>query len=208
MNALAVIASSMTRTYPVPGHRRSGVNALDVVDLALPHASFTALVGASGCGKSTLLQCVAGLDRPTSGSVRVLGTETTALRPAAAARFRADHIGFVFQEDNLVTALSARDNVALPGRLRRRPLSRADVDAALERVGLSRQARHLPLPKYRIEEQVGGVKDSRFVVSCDLGELGFICRAQGTNRKAAEQEAAAEALIWLERQLPFKKNKK
>ena len=142
MNALAVIASSMTRTYPVPGHRRSGVNALDVVDLALPHASFTALVGASGCGKSTLLQCVAGLDRPTSGSVRVLGTETTALRPAAAARFRADHIGFVFQEDNLVTALSARDNVALPGRLRRRPLSRADVDAALERVGLSRQARH------------------------------------------------------------------
>ena len=70
------------------------------------------------------------------------------------------------------------------------------------------QARHLPLPKYRIEEQVGGVKDSRFVVSCDLGELGFICRAQGTNRKAAEQEAAAEALIWLERQLPLKKNKK
>lgn len=70
------------------------------------------------------------------------------------------------------------------------------------------QARHLPLPKYRIEEQVGGVKDSRFVVSCDLGELGFICRAQGTNRKAAEQEAAAEALMWLERQLPLKKNKK
>ena len=70
------------------------------------------------------------------------------------------------------------------------------------------QARHLPLPKDRSEEQVGGVKDSRFVVSCDLGELGFICRAQGTNRKAAEQEAAAEALIWLERQLPLKKNKK
>lgn len=144
MNALAVIASSMTRTYPVPGHRRSGVNALDVVDLALPHASFTALVGASGCGKSTLLQCVAGLDRPTSGSVRVLGTETTALRPAAAARFRADHIGFVFQEDNLVTALSARENVALPGRLRHRPLSRAQVNEALDRVGLFDQASQLP----------------------------------------------------------------
>jgi len=124
--APAVVVSGLTRTYPVPGRRRGdGVRALDGVDLALPRASFTALVGASGCGKSTLLQCVAGLDRPTGGSVRILDVETTALRPRAAAGFRADHIGFVFQEDNLVTALSARENVALPGRLRHRPLSRA-----------------------------------------------------------------------------------
>ena len=143
--APAVVVSELTRTYPVPGRRRGdGVRALDGVDLVLPRASFTALVGASGCGKSTLLQCVAGLDRPTGGSVRILDVETTALRPRDAASFRADHIGFVFQEDNLVTALSARDNVALPGRLRRRPLSRGDVDAALERVGLSAQARQLP----------------------------------------------------------------
>ena len=191
MNALAVIASSMTRTYPVPGHRRSGVNALDVVDLALPHASFTALVGASGCGKSAPLQCVAGLDRPTSGSVRVLGTETTALRPAAAARFRADHIGFVFQEDNLVTALSARDNVALPNRLRRRPLSRADVDAALERVGLSRQARHLP-------HQLSGGERQRVAIARVLASRPDIVFADEPTA-ALDVASGAAVLDWLAR---------
>ena len=189
MNALAVIASSMTRTYPVPGHRRSGVNALDVVDLALPHASFTALVGASGCGKSTLLQCVAGLDRPTGGSVRILDVETTALRPRDAAGFRADHIGFVFQEDNLVTALSARDNVALPGRLRRRPLSRGDVDAALERVGLSAQARHLP-------HQLSGGERQRVAIARVLASRPDVVFADEPTA-ALDVAAGADVLDWL-----------
>ena len=70
------------------------------------------------------------------------------------------------------------------------------------------QARRLALPKYRIEEQIGTANDSRFVISCDLGELGFICKAEGTSRKAAEQEAAAEALQWLEVKFPMKKAKK
>ncbi|HEZ5686954.1 TPA: ribonuclease III [Neisseria meningitidis] len=70
------------------------------------------------------------------------------------------------------------------------------------------QARRFALPKYRIEEQIGHANDSMFVVSCDLGELGFVCRAKGTSRKAAEQEAAKEALKWLEEKLPLKKKKK
>lgn len=69
------------------------------------------------------------------------------------------------------------------------------------------QARRLALPKYRIEEQIGTANDSRFVISCDLGELGFICKAQGTSRKTAEQEAAAEALKWLEQTFPIKRKK-
>lgn len=69
------------------------------------------------------------------------------------------------------------------------------------------QARRLALPKYRIEEQVGQANNIQFVISCDLGELGFICRAQGTSRKAAEQEAAAEALVWLEQKFPIKRKK-
>lgn len=69
------------------------------------------------------------------------------------------------------------------------------------------QARRLPLPKYRIEEQIGTANDSRFVISCDLGELGFICKAQGVSRKTAEQEAAAEALQWLEQKFPMKRKK-
>ncbi len=69
------------------------------------------------------------------------------------------------------------------------------------------QARRLALPKYRIEEQIGTANDSRFVISCDLGELGFICKAQGPSRKTAEQEAAAEALKWLEQTFPIKRKK-
>ncbi len=129
--------------YPLPG-RREGVAAVKSVSLSLEAGSFTALVGASGCGKSTLLTCLAGLDRPTHGTVSVLGQQSTGLSARAAARLRAERVGFVFQDDNLVTALSARENVALPGRLRRRPLSRAQVSEALGRVGLSAQASQLP----------------------------------------------------------------
>ena len=188
--APAVVVSGLTRTYPVPGRRRGdGVRALDGVDLALPRASFTALVGASGCGKSTLLQCVAGLDRPTGGSVRILDVETTALRPRDAARFRADHIGFVFQEDNLVTALSARDNVALPGRLRRRPLSRGDVDAALERVGLSAQARQLP-------HQLSGGERQRVAIARVLASRPDVVFADEPTA-ALDVAAGADVLDWL-----------
>lgn len=70
------------------------------------------------------------------------------------------------------------------------------------------QARRLALPKYRIEDQVGHANETQFVVSCDLGELGFICQAKGTSRKIAEQETAAEALKWLEQKFPLKKSKK
>ena len=140
----AIEVAGLTRVFRVQGRRNADVTALNGVDLALPVGSFTALVGASGCGKSTFLQCIAGLDVPTAGTVQLLGTRTSSLRPRPAARFRARHVGFVFQDDNLVTSLSARDNVALPGRLRRRPLSRSAVDDALERVGLSEQTRHLP----------------------------------------------------------------
>ena len=188
--APAVVVSGLTRTYPAPGRRRGGgVRALDGVDLTLPRASFTALVGASGCGKSTLLQCVAGLDRPTGGSVRILDVETTALRPRDAARFRADHIGFVFQEDNLVTALSARDNVALPGRLRRRPLSRGDVDAALERVGLSAQARHLP-------HQLSGGERQRVAIARVLASRPDVVFADEPTA-ALDVAAGADVLDWL-----------
>ncbi len=188
--APAVVVSGLTRTYPVPGRRRGdGVRALDGVDLALPRASFTALVGASGCGKSTLLQCVAGLDRPTVGSVRILDVETTALRPRDAAGFRADHIGFVFQEDNLVTALSARDNVALPGRLRRRPLSRADVNAALERGGLSAQARHLP-------HQLSGGERQRVAIARVLASRPDVVFADEPTA-ALDVAAGADVLDWL-----------
>jgi ribonuclease-3 len=70
------------------------------------------------------------------------------------------------------------------------------------------QARRLALPKYRIEKQTGEGDDARFEVSCDLGELGFICSAEAGSRKAAEQQTAKEALAWLALNRPLKKAKK
>jgi putative ABC transport system ATP-binding protein len=142
--APALSLRGLARSFRVPRRGAPPVDALKGVDLDLSAGSFTAIVGASGSGKSTLLLCAAGLDRPTSGSVRILGTEITALSGRARAGLRAADVGVIFQDDNLVTALNARDNVALPGRLRRAPLRRGDVEAALERVGLSAQARRMP----------------------------------------------------------------
>ncbi|OFT42145.1 ABC transporter ATP-binding protein [Actinomyces sp. HMSC08A09] len=181
--------AGLTRVFRVQGRRNADVIALNGVDLSLPVGSFTALVGASGCGKSTLLQCIAGLDAPTDGTVQLLGTRTNSLRPRPAARFRARHVGFVFQDDNLVTSLSARDNVALPGRLRRRPLSRSAVDDALERVGLSEQARHLP-------HQMSGGERQRVAIARVLASRPDIVFADEPTA-ALDVAAAATVLDWL-----------
>ena len=185
----AIEVAGLTRVFRVQGRRNADVTALNGVDLALPVGSFTALVGASGCGKSTLLQCIAGLDAPTAGTVQLLGTRTSSLRPRPAARFRARHVGFVFQDDNLVTSLSARDNVALPGRLRRRPLSRNAVDNALERVGLSDQARHLP-------HQMSGGERQRVAIARVLASRPDIVFADEPTA-ALDVAAAATVLDWL-----------
>uniref|UniRef100_UPI003556E999 ABC transporter ATP-binding protein n=1 Tax=Streptomyces sp. KL116D TaxID=3045152 RepID=UPI003556E999 len=122
----------------------SSVVALDRVSLDFPRGSFTAVMGPSGSGKSTLLQCAAGLDRPTSGSVRVGGTELSRLSERRRTLLRRDRIGFVFQSYNLLPALTAEQNVALPLRLAGRRVARAEVRGALERVGLGDRGAHRP----------------------------------------------------------------
>src|SRR3954453_4381052 len=94
---------------------------LDIVE-----GSFTALMGPSGSGKSTLLNLLAGLDKPTSGSIRVAGGEVSAMTPGQLAPWRARHIGFVFQNLNLLPVLTAFQNVELPLLLTR--LSKKDRD--------------------------------------------------------------------------------
>jgi putative ABC transport system ATP-binding protein len=102
------------------------------------------VMGPSGSGKSTLLQCAAGLDRPTSGSVLLGETELTTLRESRLTRLRRDRIGFVFQAFNLLPALTAAQNVALPLRLAGRRPGRAEVREVLARVGLADRAGHRP----------------------------------------------------------------
>ncbi|MGW9134702.1 ABC transporter ATP-binding protein [Streptomyces sp. NPDC055681] len=120
------------------------VDALHGIDLAVRPGTFTAVMGPSGSGKSTLLHCAAGLDRPTSGTVEVGGTELTGLSERRLTLLRRDRIGFVFQSFNLVPSLTAAQNVALPLRLAGRRPSRTDVRASLARVGLADRADHRP----------------------------------------------------------------
>ncbi|WP_079142326.1 MULTISPECIES: ABC transporter ATP-binding protein [unclassified Streptomyces] len=140
-SAPAVLLTAVHRRYEAAGAR---VTALDDVTLALPHGTFTAVMGPSGSGKSTLLQCAAGLDRPTSGSVRIGGTELSGLSERRLTLLRRERIGFVFQSFNLLPALTAEQNVALPLRLAGRRPSRSRVREALRQVGLADRAGHHP----------------------------------------------------------------
>lgn len=122
--------AEVSRRY---GPRRSGTVALDRVSLGVRAGTFVAVMGATGSGKSTLLHCAAGLDRPTSGRVRLAGRDITRMREAAVTRLRRDRIGFVFQSYNLLSELTVRQNVALPSRLGGPD---GDLGAALAAVGL------------------------------------------------------------------------
>ncbi|MBK3634052.1 ABC transporter ATP-binding protein [Streptomyces sp. MBT97] len=141
MTTHAVQLTAVSRRYGAPG---TGVTALDDVGLTLARGSFTAVMGPSGSGKSTLLQCAAGLDRPTSGSVRIGGTELTGLSERRLTLLRRERIGFVFQAYNLLPALTAEQNVALPLRLAGRRPRREQVLDALRQVGLADRAGHRP----------------------------------------------------------------
>src|ERR1700712_1578066 len=118
---------------------RSGdqwLNVLDRVDLRIEPAEAVAIVGPSGSGKSTLLGLLAGLDRPSEGSVLVSGVALETLAEDGLALLRRDQLGFVFQTFQLLSNLTARENVLLPLELHGIAQARARCDALLERVGL------------------------------------------------------------------------
>ncbi|MDH2414319.1 ABC transporter ATP-binding protein [Nocardioides sp. CER19] len=140
-DAPAVALDGLTRSY----RSKSGaVDALRGVTHAFRTGTFTAIMGPSGSGKSTLLQLAAGLDQPTSGRVSVGGTGLHGLNQTELTKLRRTTMGFVFQSYNLLDALTAYDNVALPARLAGQRIDRAAVLDALDRVGLRDLARRRP----------------------------------------------------------------
>ncbi len=117
---------------------------LDTVDLAVARGESVAIVGASGSGKSTLLGLLAGLDTPTSGQVWLAGVDINSLDEDGRARLRASRVGFVFQSFQLLSGLTALENVMLPLELVGHPDPRGAARAVLARVGLDSRLRHYP----------------------------------------------------------------
>ena len=131
-------ARGLTKVY------RSGevdVQALRGVDLALQRGELIVLLGPSGSGKSTLLNILGGLDSPSRGELQFLGQELTHLDDKSLTRYRREHVGFVFQFYNLISSLTARENVELVTEIARAPMS---PEEALRLVGLSERLNHFP----------------------------------------------------------------
>lgn len=135
------------------------VRVLDGLSLDIAQGDYVALMGPSGSGKSTLLNLIGGLDHPTSGELEVDGLRVDALGDAALARWRADHVGFVFQMYNLLPVLTAERNVELPLLLKdlTREQRMRRVAAALKLVGLEHRAKHRPRELSGGQEQRVGI---------------------------------------------------
>jgi len=135
--------SGLRKTYMMG---RVTVNALDGVDLDIPPNSFMVVMGPSGSGKSTLLHLLGGLDRPTAGHIEVDGESLETLDENALAVFRRRTVGFIFQSFNLISSMTAQDNVAFPmqfARVPRRERKKRSMEL-LKEVGLDDRASHRP----------------------------------------------------------------
>jgi putative ABC transport system ATP-binding protein len=141
IGAVVVEARDLTRRY---GEGATAVEALRGVSLDVGRAKLVAVMGPSGSGKSTLMHTLAGLDKPTSGTVTIAGTEITGLDDAQLTLLRRKHIGFVFQFFNLLPMLSAEENVVLPLTIAGEKPERAWLEELLQRVGLADRRRHRP----------------------------------------------------------------
>ncbi|HEY0692967.1 MAG TPA: ABC transporter ATP-binding protein [Kribbella sp.] len=136
-----VRADDIERVY---GEGDTAVRALRGVSVEVESGQLTAVMGPSGSGKSTLMHILAGLDKPTSGSVRIDGTEITTLGDNDLTRLRRKHIGFIFQFFNLLPMLTARDNVLLPMTIAGEKPDPDYFDELIERVGLGDRLSHRP----------------------------------------------------------------
>jgi putative ABC transport system ATP-binding protein len=141
VGGVVVEARDLERQY---GEGATAVHALRGVSLEVTGGQLVAVMGPSGSGKSTLMHILAGLDKPTSGTVTIAGTEITGLDDAEMTRLRRDHIGFVFQFFNLLPMLTAEENVLLPLSIAGEKPDQAWLEQLLAKTGLSDRRKHRP----------------------------------------------------------------
>jgi putative ABC transport system ATP-binding protein len=140
-STVAVEARGLIRRY---GEGSTAVEALRGVDIDVRSGELVAVMGPSGSGKSTLMHILAGLDKPTSGTVTIAGTEITGLDDSKLTRLRREHIGFVFQFFNLLPMLDAEENVTLPLSIAGEKADKAWLDELLTKMGLDDRRDHRP----------------------------------------------------------------
>jgi len=136
-----VSATNVGRRY---GEGDAAVDALRGVTLDIESGKLTAVMGPSGSGKSTLMHILAGLDRPTAGTVTIAGQEVSRLSDTELTRLRREHIGFVFQFFNLLPMLNAEENITLPLELAGRKIDREWLSELTAKVGLTDRLSHRP----------------------------------------------------------------
>jgi putative ABC transport system ATP-binding protein len=167
MTDLSPPTSTMTQATPAAraidavktyGSGDTAVHALAGVTVDFPAHQFTAIMGPSGSGKSTLMQCVAGLDRLTSGSVFVGDTELSKLNKTDLTLLRRDRLGFIFQQYNLIPTLSSKENILLPLTLAGEDEDKAWFDTIVQTVGLANRLDNLP-------SQLSGGQQQRVAVA-------------------------------------------
>ena len=140
--SLAVVsATDITRRY---GEGDTAVDALRGVSLEVTRGQLTAVMGPSGSGKSTLMHILAGLDRPTEGTVSIDGTDITTLGDTDLTKLRRRHIGFIFQFFNLLPMLTAEENILLPLELAGTKRDKQWTDGLIDKVGLDDRRKHRP----------------------------------------------------------------
>jgi putative ABC transport system ATP-binding protein len=180
----------VTKTY-----RRDAIEipVLEGISIAVEEGDFLGLMGPSGSGKSTLLNLLAGIDRPTSGSIRVANTEISTLSERPLAAWRARHIGFIFQLYNLIPVLTAFENVELPLLLTKlsKKQRRDHVMTALDIVGLGDRTNHYP-------RQLSGGQEQRVAIARAIVTDPTLLLADEPTGDL-DAKSAAEVLVLLQR---------
>jgi putative ABC transport system ATP-binding protein len=180
----------VTREYP--GHP-APIRALDDAAFTIVSGEWVAITGPSGSGKSTLVNLIGCLDRPTSGTLKIDNVDTAAMSPTELDRFRADKIGFIFQQFHLIPYLSAVENVML-AQYFHSMTDEAEARAALERVGLGNRLAHLP------SELSGGEQQRVCIARALINNPPILLADEPTgNLDAANQKIVADLLRDLHR---------